>query len=373
MTKPNPKNERIKHAYLSYLEDAKRMSSASAESAAAAIALFEESTGRKDFAAFHIEQAKRFKRTQEYARNPQTGQPLAKATIHSRLHAVKNFFIWLAGQPGYKSRISYPDCDYFNPSANDARIAEARRERDVPTLEQIRHVLEAMPHGSDIEKRDRAIVAFTLLSGARDNAVASFNLGHIDLAKRTVHHDARTVRTKNRKSMTTTFFPVGDDIEAIVADWVHFIRGELLFGEADPLFPSTHVALNERGVFAPSGLTRVHWTTADPIRKLFRRAFEAVGFAYCNPHSFRKTLALLGQQRCSSPEAMKAWSQNLGHEEMLTTFTSYGKIPGYRQAEILNGLRAAAAGTPNPEGDPTPEIVDWVTDYMRRVMKKGSK
>ena len=54
--------------------------------------------------------------------------------------------------------------------------------------------------------------------------------------------------------------------------------------------------------------------------------------------SFRNTLALLGQQLCHSPEEFKAWSQNLGHEKVMTTFTSYGNVEAGRQAEIIRGL-----------------------------------
>jgi len=36
-----------------------------------------------------------------------------------------------------------------------------------------------------------------------------------------------------------------------------------------------------------------------------------------------------------SPEAMKAWSQNLGHGDVLTTFTSYGQVPVHRQGELV--------------------------------------
>jgi integrase len=64
--------------------------------------------------------------------------------------------------------------------------------------------------------------------------------------------------------------------------------------------------------------------SAGAIRKIFNDAFAAAGLPYFNPHSFRKTLALLGGQLCNSPEEYKAWSQNLGHENVLTTFSSYG-------------------------------------------------
>jgi hypothetical protein len=77
--------------------------------------------------------------------------------------------------------------------------------------------------------------------------------------------------------------------------------------------------------FHSSGLERKHWPTATPIREIFRDAFAAVGLPYFNPHSFRKTLVALGQQCCKSPEEFKAWSQNLGHEGVLTTLHSYGR------------------------------------------------
>jgi hypothetical protein len=32
---------------------------------------------------------------------------------------------------------------------------------------------------------------------------------------------------------------------------------------------------------------------------------------------------------------MKAWSQNLGHADVLTTFTSYGQIPTQRQGQLI--------------------------------------
>lgn len=49
-------------------------------------------------------------------------------------------------------------------------------------------------------------------------------------------------------------------------------------------------------------------------------------------------LARIGEQRASSAEEMKAWSQNLGHENMMTTFTSYGQVPAHRQKEVVQRM-----------------------------------
>lgn len=347
MTQPkhHPKNVRIKHAYLAWLRDARGAQPDTIDAVAAAIDQFEAANGGKDFAAFRIEWVQRFKRVLSDAKNPRTNRPLAVATIHSRLHAVKAFFLWLADRPGYKSRVRHSDCEYFNSSGNDARIATARRQRPVPEIKQIRRVLDNMPASTAVEKRDRALIAFTLLSGARDNAIASLKIGHIDLEARTVFQDARIVRTKNRKTVTSFFFPVGDDIEAILIDWIAYLKNDLGFMDGDPLFPATRVGLGPDGGFVPDGLEPRHWTNADPIRRIFRQAFEAAGLRYYHPHSFRHTLAKRGLRMCSSYEAMKVWSQNLSHESMLTTLASYGEVPAYRQAEVMEGLRSQLAST----------------------------
>ena len=59
---------------------------------------------------------------------------------------------------------------------------------------------------------------------------------------------------------------------------------------------------------------------------------------YFNPHSLRTTLVAFGEAQCQTPEQFKAWSQNLGHEGVLTTFTSYGAVGNNRQREIIGSL-----------------------------------
>jgi integrase/recombinase XerD len=333
----NPQNERIKRAYFTYLVEARGYSEATLDGVAKAINRFETYTRFRDFKTFHIEQAKGFKASLAEQISARTKDPLSKATLHATLGALKQFFKWLAGQPGYKSKISYSDAEYFNHSARETRIAKARRPTTVPTLEQIR-VIQTMPAGTAIERRNRALIAFTILTGVRDGAIASLKLKHVDVKECRVDQDARQVRTKFSKSFETFFFPVGDGIRLVVIDWVRYLQQENLWGLSDPLFPPTKTVSGASRRFEVSGLDRKHWKSAGSIRKIFRVAFATAGLPYFNPHSFRNTLALLGGQICKSPEEYKSWSQNLGHENVLTTFSSYGDVAKHRQAEILRGL-----------------------------------
>jgi integrase len=224
-------------------------------------------------------------------------------------------------------------------SEKEVRIATARRETAVPTLEQIKHVIETMSNNSAIEKRNRSLIAFTLLTGARDSAIASMKVKHIDISGNCVFQDAREVNTKFSKTFTTFFFPVGDDIQQIVGDWLRYLKEELLWGNDDPLFPKTNVIAGDDRVFKTCGFKREHWSTASPIRTIFKEAFESADLPYFNPHSFRKTLVTLGQKLCQSPEEFKSWSQNLGHEDVLTTLYSYGHVQQHRQGEIFQKLK----------------------------------
>ncbi len=195
-----------------------------------------------------------------------------------------------------------------------------------------------MPANTDIERRNRALFAFTILTGIRDKAIASLKLKHIDIEQGCVDQDAREVNTKFRKTIHTDFFAVGDENSQIVIDWINYLRKEKLWGNDAPLFPKTQIAVGSSQQFEVIGLKCEHWSSAAPICAIFREAFDRVGLPYFNPHSFRNTLAQLGQKICITPEQLKAWSQNLGHENVLTTFTSYGEVGRQRQAEILKGL-----------------------------------
>ena len=86
------------------------------------------------------------------------------------------------------------------------------------------------------------------------------------------------------------------------------------------------LSISSNGKFEGSGLTRQPWSSTDPIRRIFRDAFESAGLPAPNPHSFRTTLVALGREVCTTWAEMQAWAQNLGHESLTTTFGSYGKV-----------------------------------------------
>jgi integrase len=334
MSKYCPENERVKRDYAFYLEAANGKQNATIDAALRAIERFEASTHHKPFRKFHIEQARSFRSQFADATNA-NNRPLSAATVTSTLKHLRSFFLWLSREPGFRSALNANDANYFSPSEQDVRIATARREKRVATLQEINRVLALMPAQSAIEQRNRAIVAFAILTGARDGALASFRLKHIDMTAQTLFQDARKVRTKARKTFTSIFFPVGPQPLGIVGEYVAMLKADLDFSDDDPLFPSTKIGRCDDSGFVARGLSRTPWSGAASIRKIFRDAFGAANLPYANPHSFRDTLVRLGQRICRTPEEWKVWSQNLGHENEATTFVGYGQVPAHRHAEIM--------------------------------------
>jgi integrase len=257
------------------------------------------------------------------------------------MNALKTFFVWIAYQPGYKSRIHVPDVEFLNLSEKDVSIAKAVKHKTAPTLEQVRRAILAMPSSTEIERRDRAVIAFSILTGMRDRALASLRIKHVDLScdPILVRQEPDLVKTKFSKQIFTYFFPIGDDaIKAIAVDWIRELREVKLYGEDAPIFPRTAVTQDENQCFARAGLEPVCWSTATPIRRIFKDAFQGVGLPYFHPHLFRHTLAKLGQEICKTPEQFKAWSQCFGHATPHTTFASYGNLDPYRQGEVMKNL-----------------------------------
>ncbi len=190
------------------------------------------------------------------------------------------------------------------------------------------------------DNSSKALFAFLMLTGARDGAISSLRLKHIDLVQGCVRQDGRDVKTKFAKTFTTTFFPVGEDYLQCFRDWVTYLRKDQLFGSGDALFPKPQMTLSE-GSFAWVGLSRETYGNAGKIREVIKAAFVDAGLEPFGPHSFRKTLGLLANEVCKTPEQFKAWSMNLGHESIATTLSAYCPVSPARQAELIRAMEAS--------------------------------
>ncbi|MEH6477402.1 MAG: site-specific integrase, partial [Sneathiella sp.] len=320
MPRYNPVNELVKKQYEKALLHGKYRDPKTVRAVWNSINQFEDFSEYADFKNVNKDLVTSFKTSLERQKN-KDGELLSLSTIRSTLNNLKEFFEWLAIHPHYLRKFDGRVVQFFHLSKNTNRAARASREKTPPTLEELELALTSMPGGTDIEKRDRALFAFTIITCVRVDALISLKRKDVEAAKKTVWQDPKHVRTKRRKGIVTRF--VGQVMplaEEIILEWLQYLDEMLHVAPNDPLFPKTLVKCSsEIMAFEAQGLSNEHWANTGSVREIFKKAFHAAGLPYYNPHLFRKTICKWGLKNLTQYE-YKALSQNLGHEHAMTTY-----------------------------------------------------
>lgn len=350
-------NEQVKRRYHHYLEHADGKAESTIKQTMLALGRFEGFTGHADFRTFNEKQAVAFKAYM-------ARRDLAPATILSTIKQVMRFFRWLSMQSGYKTKIRGDAIDFMNLSEKAVRSASAPRDRDYPTLAMIEAAIDLMPDQTAVQKRDRALLALSALTAIRVTAITTLKLKHFDRRRRLIIQMPDEVETKFSKRIDTFLMPVNERFEKIFFEWIEYLELEELFGPGDPIFPKNKMGQDQNWQFKTVGLSRSHWKQSGSVRRIIKGAFEAAGLPPFGPHSFRYMLvAELYRRRVSIP-VFKASSQNLGHESVLTTLTSYGKISLDEQGQLIREAFGAAPTT-------GPDAPLTISDLEAWLEKKG--
>ena len=323
------KNEQIKRKYFRWLKEAQGFSASSIDVIEKSIWDYEAFSKEEDYALFDKKRAIGFKKWLSEKKN--NDKLLELSTQHTRLTKLIKFFKWLADQSGYKSKISVYDIAYLKMDKKSARIAIAPKvdSLDYPSIEQVIHVCSSINPKSEIDMRDKALIAFTLLSGMRDEAILTLPLGCFNPDKLLVSQDpSKGVKTKFSKSITTFLFEFDDELLKVILYWYNYLLNEKKFDLKDPFFPRTKVeqTSDTNYAFQVKGVEPYYWNEAQSMRDIFKLRCENAGIDYYSPHKFRHTSIRYAMDKCKNVEQMKAVSQNVGHEKLATTLVTYGRL-----------------------------------------------
>ncbi|MCX7565102.1 tyrosine-type recombinase/integrase [Sulfitobacter sp. F26169L] len=197
-----------------------------------------------------------------------------------------------------------------------------------------------MPEATEIYCRNKALFALLMLTGARDGAVASLRLKHINIIDGCFYQDARDVKTKNSKTIATYVLPVDPKYLTCFTLWVAHLKDAALFGPDDALFPPPmHKPID--GEVKVVGLRRETYRNANAIRAAIKDAFTRADLTPFTPHAFRKTLVKWTDTAYLTREAFKAFFQNIGHSSVITTVSAYCPVSTERQGELIKKVQPA--------------------------------
>lgn len=326
MTKITLQNEQKKREFYDYLRGAGGFTESSVHDFADGISQWQEFSQNEDFSCFDKTRALAFRHwLKERPSNTESGQ-ISLSTQYSYLRRVRKFFTWLADQPHYRAKISKTDVDYLRLSKKDIRVATSGSKRKKPTFEDAKDILGGIVTSSEVDRRDRALISFALLTGMRVSAIATLKMKSFDRETKLIDQNpADGVKTKNSKHILTAFFPIGwSEPREYFLDWYDYLKRKG-FTENDPIFPATKSGFAEGSKKELTGfVSNEFWSSSDGVRKIFKRRCEEANIHYFNPHSFRHLVVHLMSKTRLTEEEKKAISLNLGHSNTATTFGAYG-------------------------------------------------
>lgn len=325
MTNSTYQNEQIKRLFFEHLKGGEGFAGDSVNKFAEAIHQWQVFSGDDDFSNFNKEKATAFLewlKTREA--KTKTGQ-LSLVTQYNYLRRIKRFFYWLSQQPDYKTKIRKTDVDFLRLSKKDARIATSGTTKKMPTFEEVRKIIESIEIKNEIDMRDRAILCFALITGMRISAMSTLKMKNFDKETKLIDQNPGDgVLTKYSKQILTTFFPIGwSEPERYFLDWYDHQISKGAKPD-DPIFPSTLKGFSNKNSFSKTLVGDDFWSTSGGARKIFEKRCINAGVPYYHPHSFRHLIVNMMSKTRLTEEEKRAISLNLGHENVGTTFGSYG-------------------------------------------------
>ncbi len=345
--KTNVKNELIKRKFFRRLQEAEGLADSTIDCINRAIVLFEDFTKNADYAKLNPDKAIAFKKWLEK-------QSLSVSTRHGHLRSLVKFFAWLSGEPGYKSKISLDTVAYLKLSRKDEQIANQYTMHDFPAVEYVRKIADSIEINNEIDLRDRAMIAFAVLSGIRIKALATLTLGCFNEETLLINQNPRQgVETKFAKHILTTLFVFDKKLLEYVIEWVKHLRSKG-FGSQAPLFPRAKAEHGENSLTFTTAqeVVPIFWKSTGRIRDVFKRRAEEANLPYFSPHTFRSTAIDSALKSCKNGAEIKAVSQNVGHEHVATTLQSYANYDPMTLSGMIKRLNYGKTETNDKQDNP---------------------
>ena len=334
----NIKNIKIKRKYTDWLLEARGFAESTVDQMIRAVDLYEEFTSYKDFSSFNLQKAKDFK--QWLRKRMYNGKSIAFNSYRAYLIHLRKFFEWLITQPGYRSKITADSLEYLRITKKESRIVAQQPLRKFPYKEYIVNLAKSIEGQSEVERRNKALISFTFLTGMRDSAIISLPLKAVDIDRLIVcQNPVYGVRTKFSKTIYSKIFKFDEILLTNFIDWHKYLLDKG-FSSTDPVFPRSRSTQGENSLsFEESTETEpIFLESTGSMRDIFKKTAAAADLPYHQPHSFRHAAIYYALKLARNADELKAISQNFGHEDVRTTLSVYAQYEPEKLIEVLASL-----------------------------------
>ncbi len=273
------------------------------------------------------------------ARNDDSDTPLAVSARKANCGVVRRFLWW--------AKREYPR--RYRPIQENwiETIVVHEREtclnaHDLYTISEL-ETLVTLPTTTLTEQRDQAAIAFLFLSGARSGAFVSLPICAVDLENKSVHQLPELgVNTKFGKSAITYLL----DVPSVPSLFDAIYRWDQLVREKLPPDALWYATVTRDGTDF-TGKKHPGSGRGKAVRTGLKRLCDRANIPYRPPHTLRHLHVSYAAELATSIGEMKAVSQNVMHEDIMTTLNVYARLSSSAVEEKIAGLTHLK--TPDPE------------------------
>ena len=325
-SKLNPNNENLKIEFKKYLTKVKdeKLKESTAEEKIRSIRMYEELFKSNDLEKFDANFGIMFC-------DHLNSQDIKVITRIKHKNNLRYFFEWLFTNKKIKdSKMKLACLSTLIPTEEEVRLARRMEYVEYPTDEQISKIINIEPD-SIITRRNRALIAFLCITGARISAVATAQIQDIDIEKKLFFQDPlEGVHTKKDKYIVTRFFEYNNTLVEIFIEWYKEISSKCT--EDNFLFPQITEGYNG------DELSKTSYGDKSEFASLIKKICKTAKIPEYHPHSFRHYTIFKALHSVKNGIQLKALSQNVGHEEICTILEQYAKMKPEIYAEVIANL-----------------------------------
>lgn len=243
------------------------------------------------------------------------------ATMFSYLNDVYEFLDWHFRTHRVKNaKKLIEQLDTLKPRDEDIRLSHRLTYVEYPTIETFDKILD-FNEVTLQDKRDKAILAFLLISCARVSATATAKIGDIDIDNMVFKQDPLAgVKTKRQKHILTKLLPFDARYTNIFLKWIDYLKTMYNFDENCPLFPK--IKMLNKG----ETILKDFMSGEAEFNKILETRCKNASVQKFHPHAFRHLGIHHALKYVRTGTQLKALSQNVGHEDITNILEQYAKM-----------------------------------------------
>ena len=327
-SKLNPKNEKIKDEYRVYLKNFRnpKLADETIEQKITSVRMYEECTKYKDFKEFNAEIGIT---VYEWLKDCDA-RSIGTALKHA--DNIREFLKWYFLNHKVPHKKPLEALSALEARDEDRRLANRLTFVEFPNQEEFDKLID-FEEKTPEDKRDRALIVFMLISGARIGAIITSKIDSLDIKRMVYKQDPlEDVATKRSKYIVTKLLMFKKEYFEIIKNWVSYLKSEYNFSDEDPLFPN--IKNYAGGITVDKKFT----LTENSVNKMLEKRCKQAGIPKYHPHTFRHFSTYCCNERAFNGIQLKALSQNMGHENISTTLEKYANMPAEQYISIIEDM-----------------------------------